>query len=180
MRRHLIGEHNGRLDNSVRRSSTSSRSRSPDRRPAPAEHFRLDAYSSEEEPPQDAESIRTGRAAYVPRRVYEAPTHTEPIAFAQPENWSSSTAATKGRTKGHFWQQASFAQGNPQGSFFGTGKSRYSEEITATSKISYSDSECIRVQGASARFEQGRTQKQIELKPATIRVHRQAATAAGR
>ena len=64
-----------------RRSSTSSRSRSPDRRPAPAEHFRLDAYSSDEEPPQDAESIRTGRAAYVPRRVYEAPTHSEPIAL---------------------------------------------------------------------------------------------------
>ena len=64
-----------------RRSSTSSRSRSPDRRPGPAEHYRLDAYSSEEEPPQDAESIRTGRSAYVPRRVYEAPTHTEPIAL---------------------------------------------------------------------------------------------------
>ena len=29
----------------------------------------------------DAESIRTGRSAYVPRRVYEAPTHTEPIAL---------------------------------------------------------------------------------------------------
>ena len=64
-----------------RRSSTSSRSRSPDRRPAPAEHFRLDACSSDEEPPQDAESIRSGRAAYVPRRVYEAPTHSEPIAL---------------------------------------------------------------------------------------------------
>ena len=64
-----------------RRSSTSSRSRSPDRRPGPAEHYRLDAYSSEEEPPQDAESIRTGRSVYVPRRVYEAPTHTEPIAL---------------------------------------------------------------------------------------------------
>ena len=64
-----------------RRSSTSSRSRSPNRRPGPAEHYRLDAYSSEEEPPQDAESLTTGRAAYVPRRVYEAPTHTEPIAL---------------------------------------------------------------------------------------------------
>ena len=42
------------------------------------------------------------------------------------------------------------------------------------------DSECIRLQGTSARLEQGRTQKQIELKPATIRVHRQAATSAGR
>ena len=49
----------------------------------------------------------------------------------------------------------------------------------AASKVSYSDSECIRVQGASARFEQSRTQKQTGLKPAT-RVHRQAATAAGR
>ena len=64
-----------------RRSSTSSRSRSPDRRPAPAEHFRLDSFSSDENAPQDAESIRTGRAAYVPRRVYEAPTHSEPIVL---------------------------------------------------------------------------------------------------
>ena len=64
-----------------RRSSTSARSRSPDRRPGPAEQHRLDAYSSEEEPTQDAEALTTGRAAYVPRRVYEAPTHTERIAL---------------------------------------------------------------------------------------------------
>ena len=94
MRRHLTAEHSGHLRQAdpysladetwrdpPRRSSTSSRSRSPDRRPGPAEHYRLDTYSSEEEPPQDAESIRTGRSAYVPRRVYEAPTHTEPIAL---------------------------------------------------------------------------------------------------
>ena len=62
-----------------RRSSTSSRSRSPDRRPGPAEHYRLD---SEEEPPQDAVALTTGRAAYVPRRVYEAPTRSLLLCIA--------------------------------------------------------------------------------------------------
>ena len=49
--------------------------------PTTTEHYRLDAYSSEEEPPQDAEALTTGRATYVPRRVYKAPAHIEPIAL---------------------------------------------------------------------------------------------------
>ena len=66
-----------------RRSSTSSRSRSPDRRPGPAEHYRLDADSSDKEPPQDAESLRTGRSAYCITCLgaYTTPTHAEPIAL---------------------------------------------------------------------------------------------------
>ena len=120
-----------------RRSSTSSRSRSPDRRPGPAEHYRLDAYSSEEEPPQDAESIRTGRSAYVPRRVYEAPTHTEPIALHRRRIGAIQPPPPKAAPKVIFWQQASIAQGTSSCSFFGTGKSRYSKEITASSKVSY-------------------------------------------
>ena len=93
MRRHLTAEQSEHPDNSVRLIRIRSRTRRgeipqedhPRARDhdlqIDAQHFRLDAYSSEEEPPQDAESIRTGRAAYVPRRVYEAPTHTEPIAL---------------------------------------------------------------------------------------------------
>ena len=89
VRRHLIAEHNGHPDNSVRLTRICSRTRRggipQEDHPRARDHdLLIDAQrqrSSEEEPPQDAESIRTGRAAYVPRRVYEAPTHTEPIAL---------------------------------------------------------------------------------------------------
>ena len=120
---------------------------------------------AQREPTQDAEALTTGSAAYVPRRVYEAPAHIEPIALRSRRIWNNRAAAVKGRAKDHFWQEASIAQGTSSCRFFGSSKGFYSYKIPSSSKVSYQDSERFWTQSASARSEQGRTQKQVRSNP---------------
>ena len=143
-------------------SSSQTRSRSPGRRPAPAlPHYRLDAYSSDEEPPQTAEAFASGRAAYVPRRVCEAPAHVEPIALHSRSISASVQPASRAAPK------VVFSSRPPQ-----------PKALTPAKSSLAANAECFRLQGAAARFEQGRTQKQVRFKP-TTRVSHQAATGSG-
>ena len=195
MRRHLIDEHNGRLGNSVRPTRICSRTRRgeipQEDHPRARDHdLLIDARrrrsTSASTPTARKRNLRKTRnpseragqptclGAYTRRQLTLSPSR---CTAGELEQFNRRHQRPHQRS---FLAASLHCSRKSPGQFFGTGKSRYSEEITATSKISYSDSECIRVQGASARFEQGRTQKQIELKPATIRVHRQAATSAGR
>ena len=157
-----------------RRSSTSSRSRS--RRPGPADHYRLDAYSSEEEPPQDAESLKlAGQLTCLGAYTRHRRTLSLLLCIAggleqysnrhQRPHQRSFLAASLHCPRNFLvqllrYRQKQISQGNhllERGLLFG-----------------------LRVHSGTRRLrEQGRTQKQVRLKP-TTRVHRQAATAAGR